>query len=200
MAHLVHTYLTSHQPGVRNQIRWVMWGVLLGPLPWLLLFNIPVALFGKPLVPLAIASLPLVLVSVAFFFSVTRRGLVIVDTLINRSVVYIGVTVLLIGDLSGVVGVLEPILGLADRHARDGRAASFVAVLIIALIAAPLRARFQALIDRAFYRRWYDLRRLVARSWPAPLDDVAPRCVGSDPGRRDSTAIAYRTGCAPAAR
>lgn len=160
LVHVVHTYLTLHRPGVRDQIRWVVWGVLLGSLPWLLLFNIPVFLTGRPLVPLAIASLPLILVPIAFFLSVTRRGLTAVDTLINRSIVYVIVTGILVGIYFAVVSVLSPLLAVvAGVYA--AHIASFIAVFVIAILAVPLCAQCQRWVERVLYRRWYDLKRFL---------------------------------------
>ncbi len=160
LVHLVHTYLTTHRPGVRNQVRWLVWGTLLGPLPWLLLYNLPVALTGRPLVPIAVADFPLLLIPLSFFFSVTGRGLMQVDVLLNRSLVYSGLTALLIGGYLLVVSALKWILpawlGIANAEA-----ASLLAIVMIALGAAPLHARLQRWVDRAFYRHRLDLEAML---------------------------------------
>jgi signal transduction histidine kinase/DNA-binding response OmpR family regulator len=160
MGHLIHTYVTTHRIGVRNQIRWVVWGTVIGPLPWLLLYNLPVILTGEPWVPLRFTNLTLILIPLSFFFSVTRRGLMVVDTLINRSLVYTGLTALLLGIYLGAVSVLEwtlsAVFDLANEHV-----SSLLAVIVVALVAAPARRRLQGGVDRAFYRRWVDFKSLL---------------------------------------
>lgn len=159
-AHLVNTYTHSRRPGVRNQIRWLMWGILIGPLPWLLFYNLPVALIGEPLLPLALVDIPLILIPIAFFFSATRRNLIAVDTLINRSLVYAGVTTLLIGVYLLSVSVLRWLLGQLIGST-DVQILSFLAIMVVALVANPLRNHLQSLVDRAFYRRQLDFKHLL---------------------------------------
>ncbi len=160
IGHMVHTYLTSRRPGVRNRIRWLMWGTLLGPLPWLFFYNLPIALTGRPVIPLVLADISLILIPVSFVFSVTGRALIAVDTLINRSLVYTALSGVLIAFYLIAVGVLEQVLHSAFGMT-DPKLASIVVIFIIALGAAPLRTRFQAWVDRAFYRRWVDMRGLM---------------------------------------
>ncbi|HNT76110.1 MAG TPA: ATP-binding protein [Anaerolineae bacterium] len=156
LGHLMHTYLTTHRPGVRNQVRWLLWGALLGPLPWLLLYNLPMALTGRPLVPLAVADFPLLLIPLSFFFSVTERGLMQVDVLIRRSLVYSGLTAFLIAFYLLLVGALKWILP-AWLGVVNAELASIFAVVLIALGAAPLRMHVQKWVDRAFYRHRLDM-------------------------------------------
>jgi len=157
IGHIIHTYLTSHRPGVRNQIRWLMWGLVFGPMPWLCLYSLPMAVTGKPIIPMFLAVIPLVLISLAFFFSVTGRGLIVVDTLINHSLVYASVTTLLVATyligVSAVNFLLSALLGAANREV-----ASVIVVVIIAVVASPIHTRIQWLVNRIFYRHWLDLK------------------------------------------
>ena len=43
---VIHTYFTTRRPGVRNQIRWIIWGLIIAIAPWLFLFNLPLMLTG----------------------------------------------------------------------------------------------------------------------------------------------------------
>ncbi len=157
---LIHTYLTTRAPGVRNQIRWLTWGVALGPLPWLLLYNLPIALTGEPLAPISVVNIPLMLIPLSLTFSVTRRGLMAVDTLINQSLVYSGMTGALLAVYFLVVGGVDWLLR-AWMGERGARLAPLVAIVVIAWVANPLRERLQRGVDRIFYRRWLDLKSLM---------------------------------------
>lgn len=156
---LIHTYRTSRRPGVRNQIRWLMWGIIIGPLPWLLLCNLPSVLISEPLVPLTITALPLIAIPLSILFSATRRGLIVVDTLIHRTAVYVVMVIALVGlywlgtamvlDKLGdtFIGVATPLL-------------TTVLVAVIAVAAVPLHRRVGRLFERLMYRRWADLQQV----------------------------------------
>lgn len=156
LGHLVHTYITSRRPGVRNQIRWFMWGVLFGALPWLLLYNIPVTVIGRPLIPMSWALLPTLLVPVSFFFSATRRGLMEVDAVIRRSIVYL----LLSGSLIGLYLLLVAFWGqaLATFASLTPQLPGMLALLMIIFIGAPLRDHIQQGVDQLFFRRTLDFK------------------------------------------
>ena len=152
---LVHTYAASRRLGVRNQVPWLVWGVILGPAAWLLLYNLPVTLWGRPRLPLWAADLPLVLIVLSFAISMSRRAMMVVDVWINRALVY--------GVLSGgaialfliVPGGLER-LGLVDR-----RWADVLTVVVIAAVAPTLHHVVQRGINRAFFRQWLSARALL---------------------------------------
>ncbi len=160
MGVLAYTYLHSHRPGVRNQIRWLLWGVVIGPLPWLLLDNLPGVLGRPPIVPLEITGLALIVIPVSFFFSVTRRGLMTVDVLIQRSMVF----VTLVGMLSAlyllgmtlVEWLAQVILGGVNT-----RLVSFALLVLIALVASPLQRGLHELTERVFYRYWVHMEKLL---------------------------------------
>jgi len=160
MGQLFHTYMTSQRPGVRSQIRWLAWGILIGPMPWLLLYNLPVVLTGRPVLPRIVSILPLILVSVSFFFSVTGRGLLVIDKLLNRSLVYITLVSLLLLtyflSINIVKAVFLRLLGVANQEF-----VAIIVVIFIAIVAAPLHTRLQWLVDRILYRHWLDLRHLL---------------------------------------
>jgi signal transduction histidine kinase/ActR/RegA family two-component response regulator len=157
---LTHTYVTTRRPGARNQIRWLVWGVILGPLPWLFFYSLPVALGGPPLLPFAVTTLALIVIPASFFIAVTRRGLSLVDTVINRTMVYSVLVALLVGiytlTVAALGGLMRLILGVADT-----RLSTFAAILLIVLLANPLRMTLQHLTQQLFYRRLTDMQQLL---------------------------------------
>ncbi len=194
IGHLVHTYVTTQRIGVRNQIRWLMWGVILAPLPWLLFYSLPIAVWHIPVIPFGLASLSLVLIPVVFFLSITRTGLMAVDRFINRSLVYTTLSVLLIGVYLLVVGGLEfalvAILGPADL-----RIPTLIAIVIVALAANPLRMRIQVVVDQAFYRRWLDFKKFLRQmgqrlSSTIQIDEIVPILLEEIPERLSATSAA----------
>ncbi len=158
IGHLLHTYFTSKRPGVRNQIRWFAWGIIFGLLPWAFLYNVPIILTGQPLISFDVSMIAGFLVPVTFFFSVTRRGLMAIDNIIRRSLIYAGVSLLILAIYLLIIATLEDTL---QRVGLGQRLPGILAVLIVALLAAPLRERILRIVDLLFYRQMLDFQSVM---------------------------------------
>lgn len=94
-------------------------------------------------------------IPVAVGIAILRHRLYDIDLIINRALVYGGLTATLaVVYLTGVLGV-----GAVVRAVTGQQRSSLVvaaSTLVVAGLFAPLRQRMQALIDRRFYRRRYD--------------------------------------------
>ncbi len=151
IGHTVHTYLTTRQAGVRNQIRWLIWGLAVGTTPWLLFYNVAFIVVGKPLLPLGAVLVPLILIPIALIFSIARYGLMAIDTLINRSLVYGVLTLVLVTVNLGVATFLS------DAWSKAGGESGETVIVIISTLVAVLtfsavRKWLQGWIDRIFFR------------------------------------------------
>jgi len=100
-----------------------------------------VALVGVPLLPLA--------TGVAIF----RYRLYEIDRLVNRTLVYGALSLLLAGAYLLLVVVLQSAL---SPLASDSDLVVAASTLAVAALFRPLRAQLQTFIDRRFYRRKYD--------------------------------------------
>src|SRR5262249_58023307 len=79
-----------------------------------------------------------------------------IDVLINRTLVYGGLTVLLAGAYAATTLLLGTLLGRGSAWATAG------ATLVAAVAFRPVRARLQDAVDRRFNRARYDaLRRMT---------------------------------------
>ena len=91
------------------------------------------------------ASVPLVA-----GFAILRYRLYEIDIVVNRTLVYATITVILAAAFTGTVLLLGTGLG------RGSRWATASATLVVALAFRPLRARVQDVVDRRFNRARYD--------------------------------------------
>lgn len=114
-----------------------------------------VALFGVPLLPVATAV------------AILRYRLYDIDRIVNRTLVYGALTVVLAAAYLFIVVVLQMAVSPLTSDSDLVVAAS---TLVVAALFRPLRGRTQELIDRAFYRSRYDATETLG-SFSARLRD-----------------------------
>ena len=156
---LIRSYRASASRERRDQIKWVLLGLVMGLGPFMLLYQLPLGLDLSPLLGEEVASAFFVLLPLALAFTILKYKLMDVDLIINRSLVYSFLTMVTVGVyLLSIEGLKQIFAG----PARPGRGWVPVGAAVIAAVAfAPARNRIQVLVDKAFFRRGYDYRRAV---------------------------------------
>jgi hypothetical protein len=109
---------------------------------------------GFLLTMVGIAGLP-----IGVAIAVLRHRLYDIDLLINRTLVYATLTVSLMTVYFGGIVVLQRLFVLLTGQ--QSTLAVVASTLTIAALFMPLRRRIQSFIDRRFYRRKYDARKIL---------------------------------------
>jgi hypothetical protein len=99
---------------------------------------------------------------VAMGIAILRFRLYEIDLVINRTLVYGSLTVMLAAVYLGGVAATEAIFRALTGHEQQPQLAIVVSTLVIAALFNPLRRRIQGFIDRRFYRRKYDAAKTLA--------------------------------------
>jgi hypothetical protein len=109
-------------------------------------------------------------ISISIGIAILRYRLYEIDTLINRTLVYGALTVLLAVVYFGGVTATEAVFRTLTGQEQQPQLAVVVSTLVIAALFIPLRRRIQSFIDRRFYRRKYDVRKTL-ENFSAKLRD-----------------------------
>lgn len=165
----IYRYLRMSTRVERQQTKWVVFGIIVVltgifvilPIlafifPTLNQINIPSSvILGLISYPLVLLSLP-----ITIGIAILRNRLYDIDVLINRTLVYGTLTLLLALIYFGLIFGLQFLFQGMVHQNND--VAIVVSTLVIAALFQPLRRRVQAIIDRRFYRRKYDAARTLA--------------------------------------
>jgi hypothetical protein len=100
-------------------------------------------------------------VPIAAGIAILKYRLYEIDILINRTLVYGSLTVMLALVYFGGVTTTQAIFRTLTGQEEQPQIAVVASTLVIAALFNPLRRRIQALVDRRFYRRKYDARKTL---------------------------------------
>jgi hypothetical protein len=137
----------------RQQLKWFAYAASLMVIPFVV---------WEPLLPVSgdlVAALTIALLPVAAGIAILRYRLYDIDRLINRTLVYGLLTVLLAGVYVGAVLVLGLLFGEVGTDPPSWAVAG--ATLAAAALFQPARRRIQAVVDRWFNRRRYDAAKTI---------------------------------------
>jgi hypothetical protein len=98
-------------------------------------------------------------IPIAIGVAILRYRLYEIDILINRTLVYVSLTAILVALYFGGIVVLRRVFVLLTGQ--RSTLAVVASTLLIAALFTPLRRRIQTFIDRRFYRRKYDARKTL---------------------------------------
>ena len=161
---LIRTWVKARSAAVRQQLKWVIWGLGLAVAPFTLLYAVGFLLGAETDPWLTDAAvLPLILIPLAFGYSVVRYRLMDVELVVRRVFVYV-LTTLAIALMVGSVVYLGGLYALGgDEGVTSGELTLRVVIAIVAMaaivmIAAPVKNFLQEQIDRLFYGERYDMR------------------------------------------
>jgi hypothetical protein len=152
----------------RQQIKWFASAAALS-LVWIIVFGQSTR--GLPEVIVALSSLLVIpSIPIATGIAILRYRLYDIDVLINRTLVYGSLTLMLALIYFGGVATTQAIFGALTGQEEQPQLAVVVSTLVIAALFMPLRRRIQSFIDRRFYRRKYDASKTL-EAFSAKLRD-----------------------------
>ena len=145
----------------RQQVEWFAYAIVLLAISTTLAYVVSEALdvrwlgwISSILVIVSIVGLP-----VAMSIAILHYRLYQIDSLINRTLVYVSLTAVLALVYFCTIVVFQRVLIVITGQ--EPTLAIVASTLVIAALFNPLRRRIQSFIDRRFYRRKYDARKTL---------------------------------------
>ena len=151
------SYLGARTRAERNQVKWILLAsllasILIGYLLGLVWFDTSTLGRDSAAWPMFGVSL---LFTMAYALSITRYKLMQDEDLINRSVVYVALSVTAGLFYSGVLVLSGMVIGDQFRSARQTSWVAGLTVFVILIVSELVRKRLQKVIDRQFFREKY---------------------------------------------
>jgi hypothetical protein len=168
----LYRYLRVSSPLQRQQTKWVVFGLAVPMTVYVSMTVLSLifpelaeswSLYGAPYqLALNASTCLLLLIPLSFGFAMLRSRLWEIDVLINRTLVYGSLTALLVALYVGLILALQAVVHAMTGSFSEQPLVVVGSTLVIVALFQPLRRRLQNIIDRRFYRRKYDVAKVVA--------------------------------------
>jgi len=182
----VHRYRQVSTQQQKQQTKWVVYGLgiyfsmqIIGTVPYIYLFSLPLESPLPPWQPVAdiVYALTIAIIPATLTIALMRYRLYEIDFIINRTLVYGALTVIVIAIYILIVGVVGSFV-----HAQGNLLITLLATGLVAVLFQPLRERLQRTVNRLIYGERDDpieaLSRLGKQMEVAlPSDQVLPALV-----------------------
>ncbi len=162
----------------RQQIKWLALAALVIPV-WFLT-NAPVQAASPNLFAVMDALVVFALIPLAAGTAILRYRLYDIDVIINRTLVYGLLTVMLAALYLGGVTATQATFRALSGQEEQPQLAVVVSTLVIAALFNPLRRRIQGFIDRRFYRKKYDAQETLANFGARLRDETDLEALSDD--------------------
>ncbi len=152
---VTYSYREAEDTTIRNQLKWLRNGAVLGTLPFALLYVVPYLFGAVPGPYLNLAVFSLLLVPLTWAYAVLRYRLMDVDVIFQQGYAYTLATLAVLGIAYGLILSLGQFEDLSPT-------AVVLLILIATFVFQPIRNWIQEQLDRYyFYKDRYDYRRTL---------------------------------------
>jgi signal transduction histidine kinase len=161
IASIFDSYIRATLPDERSRLQWILWGIVVGIVPFLIFILIPQILLSEDLIPEEYATVFLLATPFSFAISFVRYQLFDVHVVIRRSIIYSIMTVFII-----VIYILFILLGtsiIGGEVVFSQYLLPMLITVIMAMVFHPLRVRLQRVVDSTLFPARVFLTETVAR-------------------------------------
>jgi hypothetical protein len=145
----------------RQQLKWLAYGTIMSLLILVIIIILIFANVNSGFITNLLFYLPVLIIALSAAIAIMRYRLYNIDIIINRTLVYGVLTVLLALIYFGLIFVLQTLVRVLTGEISQTPLVLVASTLLIYAIFRPLRNRIQRVIDHRFYRRKYDAARVI---------------------------------------
>ena len=171
--HLWRSYRKAELDEEKAQIQWIFYGLIVGLLPFILLYQIPQTLGLTPVMSEEVSAVFFIVIPVVFAIAIIRYKLMNIELVINRSLVYSLLTIFVVSLYLIFVQISQRLF--TKFFVVHEMVFSVVGVFLAALAFQPALKKIQEFVDKSFFRQRYDYRQTVLN-----FGDNAQRFVSQD--------------------
>jgi signal transduction histidine kinase len=151
----IHSFVIAADAVEKKKILWLLLGMI-GPLSFVLLWQIPQALNYNAVLPEEVIILISSMMPLTFTISIIRYHIMDINLIVNRSTVY-GIVVIFL--LTLYIMIIAIAMKMIDTFTTESSIiTSAFAAIILALMFEPVRKQVQKIVDKKFFRVKYNYR------------------------------------------
>jgi PAS domain S-box-containing protein len=149
--------LKPANPLIKKQLKWIAYGLGFGIIPFTLFYILPFIAGHLPSKAAELTVLLQALIPLTFAYSISRYKIMDFEVLLKKALTLISAYV--------VIAILYFIVSSQTKVFSENRLNALIlgimAIVLGATLFSPLKKLFQAIIDRAFYKRSYQYRKTL---------------------------------------
>jgi signal transduction histidine kinase len=157
----IKTKISLSSRADKRKTEWVIWGLVVGVLPYVIFWIIPNILSFPVLLREEFSLAFLIFVPVSLTAAVIKYHVLDIEVVVKRSFVYAILSVCIIGIYSALLYLISQLFSIVLGE--EMSMLNLLAVLISALAFNPLRNRLNRIADRVFYREKYAFDTAISR-------------------------------------
>ena len=146
---VIDSYMRAQSIEDRARLQWILWGMVVGQVPFLSLIVVPQIVISKDLVPEEYTAIFFLTTIFSFAISFVKYRFLDIQVMINRSIVYTVLSLLI-----GLIYALLVVIGIS-LIGGELQVTSHILILSISIILAwlmnPLRLRLQRVVDETLF-------------------------------------------------
>jgi PAS domain S-box-containing protein len=154
---LLYDTLKTPSPIIKKQLKWIVYGLGLGMIPFSLVYGIPFFFNQIPSKAAELSTILLALVPLVFAYAISKYRLMDIELLLKKAVPlifsYVVITILLF--------IVSSYTKIFPAKRINVLLVVLLAIILIATLFTPLKKLFQSLFDYAIHKRTYKYRKTL---------------------------------------
>lgn len=142
---------------IKKQLKWIIYGLGFGVIPFTLIYIIPFLLGHVPSKAAELTVVLQALIPLTFAYSISRHRLMDFEVLLKKAFTLLSSYVV----IAIVYFVVSSQTKIFSENKFNAIVLGILAIVLGATLFSPLKGLFQSLLDRAFYRRSYKYRKTL---------------------------------------